>query len=413
VIRYTADWVLPITDGPIRNGTVTLDRGRIVGVERARAADAIDLGRSVILPSLVNAHTHLELSYLRGVVPPAERFLDWIRALMAERRRFPDPADPAILETAQAAIDEAMASGTGLVGDVSNTLVTVPLLHDAVMPAHVFYELLGFNVADPLARVAEAREKVRQVLADISSVPSASTAGHAADVRISLAAHAPYSVAEGLFSAIREATDEDASHVSSVHLSESVDEIEFLREGSGGWRTLLQELGVWNKDWSPPGKSPVEYLSDIGFLDSRVLAVHGVQCSGEDLDRLRALDVTIVSCPRSNQYVGVGAPPLEAFYAMGVRVAFGTDSLASAPDLDMFAELAEARRLAPRVPARGLLESATLRGARALGFADELGSLEAGKRASVIAVRGVEGVEEVEEYLLSGIEPGMIRWLRE
>ena len=399
MIRYTADWVLPIADEPIRNGTVTCDGGRIVDVQAGLGSDAVRLGRAAILPSLVNAHTHLELSYLRGVVSPSERFLDWIRAVMATRREYPDAADPVIVRAAQSAIDEARASGTGLVGDVSNTLVTVPLLRDGRMPAHVFYELIGFSVADPDKRVAEARAKVRE-------------AGPGDSVRISLAPHAPYSVSPALFSAIRADIDGESA-VSTVHLGESRDEVEFLRTGTGGWRALLEEIGAWNAGWEAPGRSPAEYLADIGFLDSRVLAVHGVQCSGEDLSKLRALGVTIVSCPRSNQYVGVGSPPIEAFYAMDVTVAFGTDSLASVEDLNIFSELAEARRIAPRVPARDLLESATLSGARALGFESELGSIEAGKRASLIAVRIPEGVDDVEEHLLSGIEPEMIRWLAE
>ena len=124
---------------------------------------------------------------------------------------------------------------------------------------------------------------------------------------------------------------------------------------------------MWNEEWQAPQSSPVEYLTEVGFLDRSVLAVHGVQCEGADLDRLRTLGVTLVSCPRSNRYVGVGSPPLEAFYAMDVEVAFGTDSLASVEDLNMFGELAEARRIAPKVSARALLRSATLTGARALG----------------------------------------------
>jgi cytosine/adenosine deaminase-related metal-dependent hydrolase len=142
-----------------------------------------------------------------------------------------------------------------------------------------------------------------------------------------------------------------------------------------------------------------------------VLAVHGVQFDGDDLARLRALGTTVVACPRSNRYVGVGDPPLEAFYAMGVKVAFGTDSLASVGDLNMFSELAQARRLAPRVPARTLLESATLGGAAALGFAGEFGTIEAGKRAALIAVRVPASVDDVEEYLLTGLEPSAISWL--
>jgi 5-methylthioadenosine/S-adenosylhomocysteine deaminase len=142
-----------------------------------------------------------------------------------------------------------------------------------------------------------------------------------------------------------------------------------------------------------------------------VLAVHGVQFTAADLDRLRALDVTVVACPRSNRHVGVGSPPIETFYAAGVRVIFGTDSLASVPDLNMFAELAEVRRLAPRVPARRLLEGATRAGADALGFGDQLGTIEAGKRALLIAVRLPDALGDVEEYLVSGIEPEAVGWL--
>ena len=157
----------------------------------------------------------------------------------------------------------------------------------------------------------------------------------------------------------------------------------------------------------------MRYLSGLGFLDSRVLSVHTVQCGGDDLAELKARGTTVVSCPRSNRHVGVGDPPLASFYAAGLPVAFGTDSLASAPDLNMFAELAAARRVAPRVPARVLLESATLTGATALGFGDRLGSIAVGKRATLIAVRLPDGVADVEEYLVGGIEPAAVMWLEQ
>lgn len=396
---YRASWILPIAQPPLRDGWVAVDDGVIAAVGAGAAAGATDLGAVALLPALVNAHTHLELAYLAGAVAPAGRFLDWIRTVMAARRGYSDPRDPAIMGAARAAIAAARASGTGLVGDVSNTLVTVPLLGEAGMPARVFYELLGFNADDPAGRVHEAR----------AALDAARDAGES--VRLSLAPHAPYSVSPALFAALRGDLDAHAGDVSTVHLAESVDEVEFLARGSGGWRELLIELGVWSSAWRPPGASPVSYLADLGFLDARVLAVHGVQCGGDDLARLRALGTTVVSCPRSNRHVGVGDPPLEAFYAAGVDVAFGTDSLASVADLNMFAELAAARRLAPRAAARTLLESATLRGARALGFGDAFGSIEPGKRAALIAVQLPACVGNVEEYLLSGIEPGAVVWL--
>ena len=395
---YTAEWVLPMTGEPIHRGCVSIEDGRIAGIDDRAPSGAIDLGHVAVLPALVNAHTHLELSYLRGQVPPTERFLDWIRTIIATRRQYPDAADPRILDTARAAIAEARASGTGLFGDISNTLVTAPLLRDAAMPAQVFYELLKFNPADPASMARDARAK-------------ADAAADGGRVRVSLAPHAPYSVSPALFGAIRDDLDAHPGQVTTVHLGESPEELEFVRRGTGPWRALLEEIGAWTDQWEPPGTSPVEYLDRLGFLDRRVLAVHGVQFEGDDLDRLRSRDMTVVSCPRSNQHVGVGAPPLEAFYAMGVRVAFGTDSLASAPDLNLFSELAEARRLAPRVAARALLESGTCRGAAALGFADDFGTIERGKRAHLIAVRTPAGVDDVEEYLVGGIEPSAIEWL--
>jgi cytosine/adenosine deaminase-related metal-dependent hydrolase len=398
--HYRAEWILPITDDPIRGGWVDVRDGRVGGVGSGVVDGCFDLGRAAVLPALVNAHTHLELSYLQGRVPAGEQFGRWIRAVMALRRQYPDAAAPDVLSAARAAIDQARQSGTGLFGDVSNTLVTVPLLRDAGMPARVFYELLGFNEADPEARVRRARETVDAL-------------GTEGDVRVSLAPHAPYSVSPALFTAIRADLDAHPGEVSAVHLGESPDEIEFLGNGSGVFRAVLEDAGAWTDDWRAPGVSPVAYLSNLGFLDSCVLVVHGVQLEGDDLRRLGAMGVTLVSCPRSNRHVGVGSPPLEAFYAMDVDVAFGTDSLASVPDLNMFAELAEAHRLAPRVPARRLLESATLQGARALGCARDFGSIEPGKRASLIAVRVPEGVRDVEEFLVSGVGPDAVTWVHD
>ena len=399
MIVYAADWILPISETPIAHGWVAVEGGRVVEVGSGQRREAVDLGRVAILPALVNAHTHLELSYLRDAVPPASGFLDWVSGLMSVRRAQSNPGAPEILAAARAGIDEARASGTGLVGDISNTLATVPLLLEAAMPARVFYELLGFGATDPVGRVRDARALVSAMGSEGS------------DMQIGLAPHAPYSVSPGLFAAIREDLGEHPGDISSVHLSESPEEVEFILHGTGGWRELLVGLGAWTDEWRVPGVSPVMYLADLGFLDARILVVHGAQCSAEDLRRLRALGTTVVSCPRSNQYVGVGDPPLEAFYATGVSVAFGTDSLASVADLNMFQELATARRLVRGVSARSLIESATLIGARALGFGDEFGSIEAGKRGALIAVTLPASVDNVEEYLVSGIDPDMIQWV--
>ena len=155
----------------------------------------------------------------------------------------------------------------------------------------------------------------------------------------------------------------------------------------------------------------MQYLDECGFLNAGVLAVHGVQMTASDLERLAAHGATLVTCPRSNAHTGAGVPPIVDFYESGVRIAVGTDSLASSPDLNVFAEIATLHALAPSVPATLLLESATIQGARALGFDADYGTIEPGKVARLIAVDVPPGTGDVEEYLVSGIQPEQIRWL--
>jgi aminodeoxyfutalosine deaminase len=406
LIRYHAAWVLPIAEPPIRDGWVAVERGRIVAVGRRGPGDAraeavvndVDLGRVALMPGLVNAHTHLELSYMHDEMPPSADFVTWIRAVVGARRRHVDPRAPEIMSAIERGIAESVASGTAVVGDISNTLVTFEPLTRSPLAAVVFNEILRFNAPDPQAVVDQACRQIEEL------APTER-------VRTSLAAHAPYSVAPLVLRAIREAMAREPFAPCSVHLSESPEEVEFIKSGTGPWRTFLEDVGAWNPAWVAPGGSPVEYLDTNGFLNERVLVVHGVQMTDADLARLAAHGATLVACPRSNGHTGAGAPPLAEFYASDVRVAVGTDSLASSPDLSVFAELATLRALAPGVPASQLLESATSHGARALGFESEYGTLEAGRRARLLAVDIPHDAGDVEEYLVSGIVPEQLRWV--
>lgn len=400
MIRYRAAWVLPVAGPPIRDGQVAVADGRIVAVASARGRDAgtVDLGDVAILPGLVNAHTHLELSYLRDEVPPASQFVSWIGSVVQARRKRPDPSSQEILDGVHAGIAEAVQCGTALVGDISNTLVTFEPIARSQLAGVLFYELLKFNADDPDALVEDACRRIDAL-------------ENAGSVRATLAAHAPYSVSPRLFRSIRAALDRRVVRPCSVHLAESRDEVEFIRTGGGAWRQFLESVGAWDPGWQPPGVSPVHYLDEAGFLDERTLAIHGVQMGPDDLRRLARRGTTIVACPRSNARTGAGDPPVAAFYEAGVRVAIGTDSLASTPDLNVFAELAAMRRLAPDVSAASLIDSATRQGARALGFDDEYGTLQAGRRARMIAVGVPSGVADVEEYLVSGIAPSAVSWV--
>lgn len=390
-VTYRAAWVLPIARPPIAGGTVTVDGDRIVGVGEFAGGPVEDLGNVAILPGLVNAHTHLELSWMRGQVPPGTSMPQWASRLMALRRAVSsEPPEPIV-----DAIAEARASGTCLVGDVTNTFATFEPLLDSDLSAVLFRELLGFSAPDPEGLVKQVSEQI----ADLTPVEW---------LRPCLVPHAPYSVSPGLLQAIARAS---RGRPFSIHLGESAQEVEFLQEGTGEWRVLLEALNVWNPSWTPPACGPVEYLQRLGLVDANLVAVHGVQFTDGDLSRLASAGATVVACPRSNTWTGAGDPPVERFYASGVRVAVGTDSLASVENLNLFAELAAVRRLAPGVPAGRLLESATRAGATALGFQADFGSIEPGKRAQLLAVRLPDQVTNVEEYLVSGVAPSDVMWL--
>jgi cytosine/adenosine deaminase-related metal-dependent hydrolase len=410
MIVYRAAWVCPIAQAPIENGWVAVRDGRITGVGDAMTPPPQpprDLGQVAVLPGLVNAHTHLELSWLRGRVPPAATFTDWIKQLFVRRGARVERADDEnVLEAARQAADEMREMGTAAVGDISNSLVSVEPLRASGLRGLVFHELLGFNALTP------------QPVIDTRPLREAATALGGGAVRVSIAPHAVYSVSPELFRSIRDEVQRSTVPISSVHVAESESEIDFLRDGSGPWPAILKWVGVARDDWQPPGRTPVAYLDSLGVLDARTLAVHGVQLGDADLERLAAIGSTVVTCPRSNQWVGVGVPPLERFYASGVKVAVGTDSLASVEDLNLFSELKTMRWLAPAVPARTLLHSATCAGAQALGLGDELGTIETGKRAALVAIELEKEVADasahataLEEYLVSGIEPRQVRWL--
>jgi aminodeoxyfutalosine deaminase len=399
--QHRAAWLLPISQPPIRDGWVRTERGRITALgphrrgER-RPPDEVDLGSVAVLPGLVNAHTHLELSWMRGRIGPTDDFPQWIRDVITlQRSGNPDtPARAAI----DRAIAEARGSGTALVGDISNTLAPVAGLIETETAAVEFCELIGFK-AD------RARQVLEEAATKLAKLPRTDV------VRYSWAAHAPYSVSPALFQGIRQLLDRDPFGRCSVHLGESREETEFLRDGGGAWRKLLEDLGAWDPSWQAPECDPVEYIDRMGFMTDRLLVVHGVQFGRRELERIAAKGATLVTCPRGNVLTGAGIPPIADFYASGIPIALGTDSLASVPDLNLFSELAELRRLSPSTPAGRLLESATINGARALGFESDFGTIEPGKRDRLLAVDLPERIGDVGEHLVAGVRSEDIRWI--
>ena len=195
---YRARWVLPIDGPPLSNGWVDIEEGVIQGVGQGRppSRPLTDLGDAALLPGLINAHTHLELSWMSGSIPPAASMAVWIRRLMAIRRSH-SPQDDMQRVTAAMAVGVARAQGTLAFGDISNTLVSAPVLADQAPGSLIFHELLGFAPHDAETRAAEGADRVEGTARTAS--PAEAQYSH---VRPGLAPHAPYSVSPELFAAI-------------------------------------------------------------------------------------------------------------------------------------------------------------------------------------------------------------------
>jgi cytosine/adenosine deaminase-related metal-dependent hydrolase len=398
MIAHVSKWVLPVSQAPIRDGAVLVRDGRILAVGAAREVLPgfkgliCDHGSGAILPGLVNCHAHLEFSALAGRIPPQERWEDWLEEALARREALtPAEVERGVLR----GIEKLRHCGTALVGEVTNTGISLPHLEASPLAYHLFYECLGFNLRGQVDLAA--------------SFPFLAASGVGDNSWISAAAHAPYSVSAALFQAIGSWNGD--SRPQTVHLGESRAELDFLTAGNGFFQDLLKRRGRWVDDFGAPGPSPVAYLHDLNFLGPRTLAVHGVWLDEPDCRLLAQSRTWLVLCPRANRYTGAGVPPVDRLLQAGVSLALGTDSLAGNWDLNLFGEMRWLHRNFPAYPGDLWLRLGTLDGARALGRDRELGSLEPGKKAALgfIPVHGDS--EDFWRELFNAGAAGKFRWL--
>jgi cytosine/adenosine deaminase-related metal-dependent hydrolase len=382
-----ASWVLPVSGAPIANGRVAVREGRVAWVGRAGdpgdpGGPVEDLGPGVLLPGLVNAHCHLELSHLAGQVPRGEGFVPWVEAVVGARGRY---GEDEVSAATLAAIRFLEERGTVAVGDVSNALAHLEALAASPLCAVVFQELLAWDPSRAAASLEWAEERARAVARHLRP-----------GLEVRLAAHAPHSVSPALFALLRSRGGPRA-----VHLAESREESAFLAGGDGPWAAFLASRGLSHVAFEAPGLSPVRYLEELGVLNPRLVAAHGVQVDGHDRAVLARRGVNVVLCPRSNRNLGVGTADVPALLAAGVRLSLGTDSLASVETLDVLDDAALLHRQFPALDPAVILRLATLGGAEALGFA-ELGAIAPGKRAALAFAPAADRPPEPCAFLLSG-----------
>jgi cytosine/adenosine deaminase-related metal-dependent hydrolase len=373
-VCYRAAFVLPVSSPPIRDGFVAVKAGVVAAVgpvgERpvGSGLSEVDLGCAILMPGFVNAHTHLELSHLEGAVSGDRGFVPWIEEQLRLRaERSVDEIPRAIIN----AIRDLEARGTVAIADVSNSLAAYEPLRASALHAVVLHEILGF---DP----EKAGAVFEQTCASRAAVEGES--GPETRVHVEIAAHAPHSVSRPLLELLRKS----GRGVRSIHVAESQSEVDFLRHGDGIWREFLDRR-VGSIPFLAPGLSPIRYLDELGLLTPGLLAVHCIHLDADDARLLAARGAVSVLCPRSNEFLGNGVPPLPLLIENGVRLALGTDSLASAPSLDVLDDARLLARRFTRVPRETLLHAATRGGALALGF-DHLGEIREGSAAAFASV---------------------------
>jgi 5-methylthioadenosine/S-adenosylhomocysteine deaminase len=379
-VIFAAGTPIPVSSPPLRDGALLVREGRI------EAVGAIaDVGREnpdtevrffpnyTIIPGAVNAHAHL--GFRRKDRPEGTTFSDWLGALI---ERLPEKE----AWTAEAASDcarEAIEAGTTYMAESSPYGECLPQLAESGMAGTVYAEFFPHEIGTPEEAVDFIVAKVRELGEGLPE---------RVDAQVSV--HSPYTVDPESSRLVARKTREMGWKL-AIHLSESPEEVEFLKSGTGG---LTDIFGA--NEWGGVGVSPVRYAQSVELLAPQTIAAHlATGVSQEDIEILAQIGVAVAHCPRSNAYLRCGVSPVPAMIASGIRVGMGTDGLWSSPSMNLFEETLFAVELHGMSGAAGL-ELATLGGARALGIEAETGSLGAGKWAdfAVVETSGEDGDPE-------------------
>ena len=384
---YCAQWVLPVSSAAVEDGAVAVERTRIAAVgprEQLAAqfpgAACHDFGEAAILPGLVNCHTHLELTAMRGYLEREESdFFRWLRKLTKARLELLTPDD--VYASAAWGAVEAARAGITCVGDASDqAAAALAALRDIGLRGIVYQEVFGPDPSTASEQIAKLKGKVERLRAAETDL-----------VRVGVSPHAPYTVSAALVQAIADYAISNRLAV-MMHAVESRAETLLMREGRGPFAEGLAGRGIV---WHAPGISTVQYLNGLGVLQhARPLLAHCITVDEQDIETLAATGARVAHCPKSNAKLGHGIAPYKDFLKRGVKTGLGSDSVASNNTCDLLEEARFAMLLARAhtsvneslLSVDDALATATLGGARALGMDHQTGVLAEGMQADLIVV---------------------------
>jgi aminodeoxyfutalosine deaminase len=351
---------------PIIDGALVISKGiiRATGqagyiLNRFPKQDVLRLHSAVIMPGIVNTHTHLELPSLLDSIR-AQAFPDWVLNLIRAKKNL---SQKNYASATSENIHTLIQTGTTTVAEICSHAASPALIKKNGLRAVVYHEIINMGPRLLLPRGKDS-----------------------ALVKSGLSPHTPYTVSKAFLLDIEKLANKKQLRL-AMHIAESNEETKLLQRKKSGLEKLYQ-FAEWDLGWAPAGISSIEYLNRIGFLSPRLLAVHATHITDQDIKLIKKANVSIAHCPRSNKELGVGKMPLKKFLDARITVGLGTDSLASSPNLNMWDEMRYAYQIHHRdgITPKDIFKLATIGGAKALGLDTEIGTLELGKKADIIAV---------------------------
>lgn len=387
MLRYlSADYILPVSSAPIKNGLVVVDEaGTIIDLFDAEQSEAFtdqtEFFDGMIIPGFVNAHCHLELSHMKDQVAQGAGLLNFIRAVITKRA-----ADEDQIMNAMERFDQSMFNnGIVAVGDISNTVLSKQVKTGSKIYYHTFLELLGF---DP-SRAVSVFERALDLKKEFAPLPC------------SIVPHAPYSVSEDLFQALKKYADK-YDNLITIHNQESEQENEFFRNKEGGFIDFYKFLNQDISYFKPQNRTSLQTVLPLFPDNQRIMLVHNTYTDESDIRFAHASgkDIYWCLCPKANVYIEERLPDISLFQSSDLKITIGTDSLASNDKLCIFSEILTLKKHFPDLTFTGMLSWATLNGAAFLGIQDRFGSIEKGKTPGLNLIRNVREMDISGESIL-------------